>query len=198
MARYDDLNDYNWLLFEIERHEMWQAIALGKLLYDKLNPKLVIDIGTGPGIYLLYFKSRGCGVLGIDGASAGGKYLDKDEFLQLDLRNPSVVPYQGEGFDLGLCIEVAEHIPPQYADTLMDTVCATAKNVFFSAAHPGQGGESHLNEQPEAYWIEKFEDRGFEEHPLSDEIHAVIVAGDEYEHCHWLKWQSFLMRRKEK
>jgi hypothetical protein len=28
--------------------------------------------------------------------------------------------------------------------------------VFFTAAHPGQTGLAHINEQPKEYWIERF------------------------------------------
>jgi hypothetical protein len=31
----------------------------------------------------------------------------------------------------------------------------------FTAAHPGQGGTDHVNEQPATYWIAKFAKRGF-------------------------------------
>jgi hypothetical protein len=30
----------------------------------------------------------------------------------------------------------------------------------FSAAHPGQGGTGHINEQPKSYWIERFQRAG--------------------------------------
>lgn len=190
--RYDDPNEYNWLMQEIMRHESWQALALGKLLYSYLTPKKVVDFGCGPGVYLLYFKACGCDVIGLDGASQAGAYIPGD-FIQTDLRKRAVLYSQA---DLALCIEVAEHLKPEYADTLVESIWCNAECVFFSAARSGQGGEGHYNEQPKEYWIKKFEDRGWEMHPFNDKIMDEINNDDAYEHCHWLRWNSFLMRRK--
>lgn len=192
MAQYDDLNDYNWLQLECSRHEMWQAIALGKLLDDKLNPDTVIDFGCGPGIYLIYFSSQDKGICGLDGASGAGEYI-KGNFYQYDLRNPF---RPDNKYSLALCIEAGEHIDAKYADILMDSICNSANQVFFCAARPNQGGEGHVNEQPQSYWKQKFEERGFEKHPLDDEIHAEIDNGQPYQSVGWLQWNSFLMRRK--
>ena len=193
--RYDDLSEYNWLMGEIVRHEAAQADALGYLLQDRLRPDSVIDVGCGPGIYLLPFKGGGCRVLGIDGAPEAGRFLGQGEFLQVDLRIGRVAV--DPRYDLGLCIEVAEHLRPQFADRLMDIVCDTSNTVFFCAARPGQGGEGHYNEQPQDYWRAKFELRGFTLHPLDTEIHREIMLGQVYEHCGWLRWNSFLMKRRD-
>lgn len=32
--------------------------------------------------------------------------------------------------------------------------------VLFTAAHSGQGGQGHINEQSRAYWIDRFEKHG--------------------------------------
>jgi len=44
----------------------------------------------------------------------------------------------------------------KYADTFVNTLCRHADTILFSAAHVGQGGDGHINEQPIDYWIEKF------------------------------------------
>jgi len=75
MDRYDDLEEYNWLVGEVIRHETEQAKSLGVLLWNTLRPSSVVDIGCSSGLYLLPFKERGCTVFGVDGASAAGKDL---------------------------------------------------------------------------------------------------------------------------
>lgn len=190
--RYYDLNEYNWLMAEIDRHETEQAMALGELLINTLAPKSVIDYGCGSGIYLVPFKNKGIKVLGIDGADGSGQHI-KPDWQQVDFRKPFAAL---DVFDLALCIEVAEHVPPQYADMLIDGLCASANTIFFSAARPGQGGEGHYNEKDKQYWIEKFNTRGFVTHPKQAEIQAAINIGIEYEHCHWLRWNSMVFKRQ--
>lgn len=191
--RYADIDEYNWLMMEILRHETPQAIALGQLLYEKLAPSTVIDIGCGPGIYLRYFDERGVAIYGIDGASRAGESIPPSRFEIVDLRNPWI--WKGPRFDLALCIEVAEHLMPEHADTLLDTICNSADACYFSAAREGQGGEGHYNEQNKPYWQAKFIARGWETHPLDPELHGIVEGDPVYEHCHWLRWNGMLMRR---
>lgn len=192
---YNNLENYNWLAAEVNRHEVPQANALGKLLREVLNPDTVIDVGCSSGIYLLPFKESGCYVLGIDGASGVGKELDidKGEFKVVDLRKPWTPPMR---FDLSLCIEVAEHVPPEFSDLLVETLCKTSNNIFFCAARPGQGGEGHVCERPREYWLEKFAKHGYGVHPKNDEIRAVINSDPVYSHCGWITWNSVLIGKQ--
>ena len=64
-------------------------------------------------------------------------------------------------YDLGLSIEVAEHIDEKYADPFVDGLCAAADLIIFSAAMPYQEGDHHVNCQYPSYWIRKFESRGY-------------------------------------
>jgi hypothetical protein len=59
-------------------------------------------------------------------------------------------------FDLALCIEFAEHLPPARAASFVAQLCRLAPVVAFSAAIPDQGGHGHLNEQWPAYWEDLF------------------------------------------
>lgn len=64
-------------------------------------------------------------------------------------------------FDLVLCLEVAEHLPPTAAEILIDSLTRHADHILFSAAVPSQGGTHHVNEQLLTYWVELFAKRGF-------------------------------------
>ena len=194
LARYDDLADYDWLMKEIILHESVQADALGDLLVRELRPQSVIDVGCGPGIYLLPFKRAGIPVYGVDGAPGAGLSLSAAEFSVVDLRQPWTPTRE---YDLALCIEVAEHIRPEFADVFVDTLCACAPVVFFSAAGPGQGGEGHYNEQPQPYWEARFSSRRFRrDQEMTARLHQTLDVDAAYEHCHWLRWNSVLFRRE--
>lgn len=189
---YDQsLNNYFWLAGEVDRHETEQALALGKLLIETLQPQSVIDVGCSSGVYLIPYLEKGLVVLGIDGAAGVGKWIP-DRFQVVDLRQPWTPPQR---YDLAYCIEVAEHIRCEYQDLLVDTLVSCADTIFFSAAHPGQGGEGHVCEQPMSYWLDKFAARGYGSHPAHPAVQASIQGGAEYEHCHWLKWHSALITK---
>jgi len=189
---YDQsLDNYNWLAAEVDRHETEQAMALGKLLYEKLSPKAGIDVGCSSGIYLVPFAERGVEVYGVDGASGVGKCIP-GKFGVVDLRQPWVPEKR---YDLAYCIEVAEHIRCEYQDTLVDTLVKCADTIFFSAAHVGQGGEGHVCEQPMSFWLNKFSARGYGSHPAHPDVQQAILSGSEYSHCHWLQWHSALITK---
>jgi len=190
--RYFNLEEYTWLMKEVLKHETEQAMALGALLHDRLQPKSVIDVGAGPGIYLVPFKERGCQVLAIDGCPAGGESVAPEEFQIVDLRAAWDPP---QVFDLALCIEVGEHLHFEFHDTLVATLVKCAPLIYFSAARPGQGGEGHYGEATKEYWLEKFGQHGIHKHALSDQIQAHIHQDPIYRHCHWLDWNGMLLGR---
>ena len=127
------------------------------------SPGSIADIGCGAGIYLKEFGKRGIKrLLGIDGSPAAGEefLLDKKRLIIFDLAEKYEFKKK---YDLCLCLEVAEHLGEEDADTLVETLATASDNIIFTAAIPGQGPRSigHINEQPHEYWIEKFKQKGF-------------------------------------
>lgn len=190
--RYQDLSEYDWLMEEILRHETPQALALGALLHDRLQPKSVLDVGCATGVYLVPFKDKGCQVYGVDGAPAAGSHLALSEFELVDLRNGWTPPQK---YDLCLNIEVAEHLKPEYSEGLVELLSRCSDTIYFSAARPGQGGEGHYAERPKAEWLGMFSKYGIHEHSLSREIQQAVNSGPEYEHCGWLRYNGMLLGR---
>lgn len=200
-----NLSEYDPMQQAIVEWETPQAMFLGELLTDLLHPESVIDIGCGPGVYLTPFKPW-AKVLGVDGAPEAGKALEPEEFSIADLRDdwhlPLDLKLNGDTVDtdrysLSLCIETAEHLPPDRADYLVDLLTTCSDVCFFSAAQPGQGGTLHLNEQPKAYWLEKFKARGFDLHPKNEYLEKQIAANWHCQRIRWLIGNSMLLGRKD-
>lgn len=190
---YDLPNDYPAMMQLIIDTETQQANLLGNWLLGRLAPTSVIDVGCGPGNYLIPFKVAGCDVYGIDACSAGGQLLTPDEFARVDLRFPFVPPYE---FDLALCIEVCEHIEVEWSTRLVDTLAGCADVILLTAATPGQGGTQHVNEQPHDYWLTLFNERhGFEVHPAQDELKAFLAGLPQWSCQGWLDPNIFLLGR---
>ncbi len=128
---------------------------------QKYKFNLVYDFGCGNGVYLKYFLDKGIQVKGFDGSQAARHQavINKELISLCDLRKNLRIDKKA---DIVLCFEVAEHIEEKFSDILVKNLTANARDlIFFTAAHPGQGGTSHINEQPKSYWIEKFSQQGF-------------------------------------
>lgn len=118
----------------------------------RVDPSLVLQGYDSSPIALARARSRGLSVETLDVVG-----LSNDEADALSARMTS--------FDLALCLEVAEHIPAWHGGKLL-TILAGAPRLVFSAAHPNQGGQLHVNEQPASYWIDRFAERGFRLAPV--------------------------------
>ena len=59
-----------------------------------------------------------------------------------------------------MSVEVAEHLQPASAETLIASLTGLADVVLFGSAYVEQGGADHINEQPHTYWDQLFRARG--------------------------------------
>lgn len=120
----------------------------------------VADFGCGQGAWLSVWHKAGAIVMGVDGPYVDRQHLmiDGDDFRAADLTQRVDL---GRRFDLVQSLEVAEHLPQQWAADFIEVLTDHGPLVMFSAAVPGQGGEHHINEQSLEYWREKFRDRGY-------------------------------------
>lgn len=122
-------------------------------------PRTVIDFGCGDGALLRWFREAGAEVtIGIDQYGPDEWSHAKGLHLRLDLTQPIDLQRR---VDLVVCLEVAEHLPDEAADTLVATLVAHGDRILFSSATPGQGGTDHINEQQREYWEEKFARHGY-------------------------------------
>jgi hypothetical protein len=62
--------------------------------------------------------------------------INRSDFRVVDLSHPFSIDRQ---YDMSMCIEVAEHLPPEAAAPLVRALTAAAPVVVFSAALPGSG-----------------------------------------------------------
>lgn len=128
------------------------ARAVIPVLLSILKPASVVDVGCGVGTWLRQFIEQEIpDVLGIDGVHVDRRLLriPPEKFIMADLSQPLSVRRR---FDLALCLGVAEHLPETRAAGLVADLASLAPVVLFSAAIPGQGGTSHVNEQWPEYW----------------------------------------------
>ncbi|HRF12087.1 MAG TPA: methyltransferase domain-containing protein [Candidatus Accumulibacter phosphatis] len=148
------------------------------LVIGPLRLRSVLDVGCGAAAWLAGYRELGVpDLFGVDGDYVDRNMLliDTDRFIPKDITKSFDL---GRQFDLVQCLEVAEHVPRQTSDQLIDNITRHGKRVLFSAAVPGQGGENHINEQPYSFWRDLFEARGFS---LFDFVRPRIVGNPSIE-----------------
>lgn len=137
------------------------ARAVLEVIWPLVAPQRVVDVGCGIGLWLAEAERRGAAVLrGFD-----GPWVEPGQLRSAAIRFTSVDLEQGlpedERYDLAISVEVAEHVSRDGADRFLDALVRLSDVIVFSAAIPGQGGVSHVNEQWPSYWARRFAARGF-------------------------------------
>ncbi|MGH7070746.1 MAG: class I SAM-dependent methyltransferase, partial [Acetobacteraceae bacterium] len=137
------------------------ASVIVPMVLETLPAASVCDVGCGVGTWLNVFAR--CGVrdfLGLDGdyVDRGMLQIPSAQFRPTDLEKPIRLE---RTFDLAVCLEVGEHLPPSRAAGLVEDLGRVAAAVLFSAAIPRQGGVNHVNERWPSWWARIFSDCGF-------------------------------------
>lgn len=137
------------------------AAVIVPMVLQYVQPRSIVDVGCGTGTWLSVFGEYGISdILGIDGTHVNKEMLEIPErcFLTCDLTAPLRLDRQ---FDLVVCLEVAEHLPPASARMFVETLVGLGPLILFSAAIPLQGGTHHVNEQWPDYWAAHFKRAGY-------------------------------------
>jgi SAM-dependent methyltransferase len=158
----DQMPSYDQSFFEYVNASAGAAASrIVPLLQQQFAPSSVLDVGCGQGAWLAVWHSHGVpDLVGVDGS-----YVDRSRllfapefFYAHDLGQPFDLARR---FSLVQCLEVAEHLPPESAATLVDSLVRHGDIIVFSAAPPGQGGHDHVNERSYDYWRALFLDRDY-------------------------------------
>jgi hypothetical protein len=131
---------------QIEHEEGPFAKRLAAWIADTFQPKTALDIGCGPGTYVDAMRELGIAATGID--------TDERVVNKPHLRQQSLFELT-DAAEVVLCLEVAEHIAEEKADSVATHVASAVKyggTLIWSGAQPGQGGTGHINCQPKDYW----------------------------------------------
>jgi len=100
-------------------------------------------LGAFTGHYSKWLNDTGLfsRVVAFDGIR-GIEELTDNAVLEADLTKP--LPVEKDSFDYVLCVEVAEHIPPEYEGIFLDNLQIARRGLILSWAPPGTEGEGHV------------------------------------------------------
>ncbi len=176
----DDIYSPKYYQTMVEPYARKSVPQMATSIVETFHPASVIDVGCGSGALLVALRKLGIRrLLGLDSSEAG---LDIARARSLDVRKFDITAERwtsADRFDIAVSMETAEHLPKNSANRYVELLCSLAPVVIFTAAHPGQGGIGHLNEQPPGYWTELFKAHGFQlaEKTIADWQTAWTAAG---------------------
>ena len=137
----------------------------------------VVDVGAGRCYFSEGMRRQGANVLSVEGTASGvaacAARAGAASVVRHDLRLPLDL---GRRFALATCTEVAEHLEPPFAGTLVHSLTALAEVVWFSSECPrwmGGGNADHVhhsNEQPHEFWDRLFLFFGYSHLVLPDDV----------------------------
>jgi len=136
-----------------------QPVEIMDAVIAMYHPKTVLDIGCGVGKSLDYFLSKDIDCQGVDGSRLAIARSQNSEKIRQ--HNLNIELNLGTLFDLVWSFEFIEHIHPKYVDTVLKTFSNHSDVIVLAAARPGQGGDGHLNEKDDQYWVQKFNNFGY-------------------------------------
>jgi SAM-dependent methyltransferase len=143
---------------DFQRGSRMSAEVILPPIFKAISPRTVIDIGCGVGTWISVAQKLGAQCVGLEGSWVKDVGLRDFDIRVADLEKP--LPVAGK-FDLAFCLEVGEHLSTERSASLVRELCSLADYVLFSAAIPGQGGRSHINEQWQSWWSDLFAKNGF-------------------------------------
>jgi len=132
--------------FRLRPRLAWRVEPFCDSVWSALGPfKSLVDVGCAIGEFVAHFHHRhNVFAIGFDGSENCLMHMAPGATIYIhDLRAP--LDWGSPKFDLCMCLEVAEHLEPEYADTLIDSITSLSSMVLFTAATPNQLGTGHVN-----------------------------------------------------
>jgi len=162
-ALHDEIYDDEYYTELVDVHMAKSCDVITTSIKEMFSPKSAVDVGCGSGLLLAALNKRGVSCRGLEYSEAAidicrQRGLDVTKF---DLEHDDMPT--GIKADVVISTEVAEHLPKACADRFVEILSKIADNIVLTAAEPSPNvfSTNHVNEQPNEYWIEKFQSRGF-------------------------------------
>jgi 2-polyprenyl-3-methyl-5-hydroxy-6-metoxy-1,4-benzoquinol methylase len=181
-ADFDEFYYRNCCGQPYERNQTWMAF-FGKIadrIVSDIAPKTVLDAGCAIGLLVEALRDRGVDARGIDLSSWAIEHAP--EKVRPFVREGSIAEPFDARYDLIVCIEVLEHMPPDEADRAIANFAAHADDVIFSSTPFDYKEPTHVNVRMPEDWAEAFARHG-------------LYRDVDFDASYITKWAARLTRR---
>lgn len=143
------------------RDEAWIAFfggVAGRVVAE-IGPGSALDAGCAIGLLVEQLRERGVDAEGVDISdyAIGQAHESVRDYVRVG----SVAEPFGRRYDLIVCIEVLEHMPPAEAERAVANFCAHTDDVLFSSSPHDYQEATHFNVRPPEHWAYLFAQHGF-------------------------------------
>jgi glycosyltransferase involved in cell wall biosynthesis len=169
---------------------------IADLIKASHGPRTVLDAGCAIGFLVKALRERDVEAWGIDISEYAIRNAASE--VRRCCSVASVTDELARDYDLVVCIEVLEHLPPHLAPPTIANFARHTDTVLFSASPDGYRDPTHQNVQPTDYWVELFGRHGFfrdfdvDASVVSPQAMMFVRAGQtaatvarSYERWHW-------------
>ena len=144
-----------------ERTDGWLDFfdSIAKRIQEQIAPRSVLDAGCGMGFLVEALHNREIEAFGFDISeyAIGQVHPDIQDFCWVGSINDPLP----RSYDLIVCIEVLEHLPPVEAELAVENLCRYSNDILFSSTPFDYKEPTHFNVQPPEYWVALFARHGF-------------------------------------
>jgi 2-polyprenyl-3-methyl-5-hydroxy-6-metoxy-1,4-benzoquinol methylase len=144
-----------------ERNSHWLGFfdRIAESIVRDLRPTSVLDAGCAMGFLVEMLRKRGVEAWGIDVSEYAISQVD--ESVREYCRVASLAEPLERRYDLTVCIEVLEHVPPADTDAAIANLCASSDRLLISTTPEDLGEATHVNVRPVEAWSAALAREGF-------------------------------------
>lgn len=144
-----------------ERTDEWLRFfaTTAERIVSGIGPRSVLDAGCAKGLLVEALRDREVAAYGID-ASAYAIAQVRDDIKPYCWVGSVADPLL-QRYDLIVCTEVLEHLPPEDGRRAIANLCRSSDDILISTTPDDYRDPTHLNVRPPEYWATAFAECGF-------------------------------------
>ncbi len=175
MARNDPASLYDSAYYETGysvdnpesygRREPWLSFSrnVARKVKKRFKPKTAVDVGCAYGLFVEALVDAGVDAYGYDISpfAVSNARDDMGQRINVGSVTEPIPLRNNQKYDIAICIEVLEHLPPEQADLAIKNLCAASDQVLFSSTPDNFEEPTHFNVLATEEWLKMFAENGF-------------------------------------